>query len=469
MLCIALIFASQDHISRVQNGLLPAYVTQDKIGVGQTIEDRMRFYKCPGLSIALINNGKIEWAKGFGLTESGTKNLVNEKTLFQAGSISKSVSAVGALAMVQRGDLILDEDVNLRLKSWKLPSSEFMKSEKVTLERILNHSAGLTVHGFPGYAVNEPVPTLVQVLNGTAPANSDPILNDMLPGKEWRYSGGGYTIMQQLMIDVAKKQFPVLMKDSVLGKIGMKDSSFEQPLPLNWQERTASGHTSGDQKVPGKWHIYPEMAAAGLWTTPTDLAKFAVEIQNSFLGKSHRILSTDLVKNMLKPRLGDDGLGFFVGGKGDAFQFSHTGRDEGFDSFLFEYPNIGKGIVIMANSNLDNDLMGEIMRSVATEYKWPDYHQKQTIRKKVSGSVLQTYVGKYVFGEVNVSILLRDGEIFASAPDQPELELIAISDTEFATTTSGPKFVFVKDADGLVNQVTIKTDGREIQAKRVKG
>jgi CubicO group peptidase (beta-lactamase class C family) len=241
--------------------------------------------------VAIIDNYKIAWAGAFGVTAPGGTEPVTTSTLFQAGSISKPVAAVGAMWLVEHGKLSLDEDVNKKLKSWKVPENEFTKDQKVTLRRLMSHSAGLTVHGFPGYAVGAPVPTMVQIFNGEKPANTDPIRVDFVPGTKMRYSGGGVTIEQQLVIDVTGRPFPQFMHDTVLSKIGMTDSYYEQPLPPARAAHTATGARANGKAVEGKWHIYPEMAAAGLWTTPTDLAKFAIEIALSKQGKANHVLS----------------------------------------------------------------------------------------------------------------------------------------------------------------------------------
>ena len=238
----------------------------------------MELYHVPGLSIAVIDNFQIAWVKAFGVIESGSATPVTPTTLFQAGSISKPVAAAGALYLVEAGKLALDENVNEKLKTWKVPDNEFTKNQKVTLRRLMSHTAGLTVHGFPGYDVDAPLPTLVQILNGEKPANTPPIRVDLVPGTQVRYSGGGVTIEQLLMMDVSGKPFPALLREIVLDKIGMADSSYEQPLPAPRAAKTASGTDANGKVVHGRWHIYPEMAAAGLWTTPTDLGKFAIEI-----------------------------------------------------------------------------------------------------------------------------------------------------------------------------------------------
>ena len=232
----------------------------------------------------------------------------------------------------------------------------------------MSHTGGLTVHGFPGYDFDAPLP-LVQVLNGEKPANTAPVRVDFIPGTKFRYSGGGVTVEQLLMMDVSGKPFPVLLREAVLDKIGMADSRYEQPLPPTRAAATAGG-TYGDRKpVHGKWHIYPEMAAAGLWTTPTDLAHFAIEIALSKNGKSNRILSQKMTNEMLTPVLEDAGLGFFLD-KQNPGQFGHNGADEGFQALLTMNVETGKGIVIMANSDNGISVGGQLLRSVAREYGW---------------------------------------------------------------------------------------------------
>ena len=264
--------ALDQRIHRVENGLLP-----EEIGKGEsipkwTIAERMTHYNAVGVSVAVIDHYAIQWAKGYGFLDKDSHQPVTTETLFQAGSISKPVAATAALHLVEAGKLSLDEDVNRKLKSWHVPENEFTRQQKVTLRRILSHTAGLTVHGFPGYAVDETIPTLVDILDGKKPANTAAIRVDIMPGTKERYSGGGYTIMQLLVTDVTGEQFPQVVKSLVLDKIGMRHSSYRQPLPPDWAKQAASGYYDNGSPVKGKWHVYPEMAAAGLWTTASDLA-----------------------------------------------------------------------------------------------------------------------------------------------------------------------------------------------------
>jgi CubicO group peptidase (beta-lactamase class C family) len=351
---------------------LPTGQTQPPLEL--TLKQLMDSYKVPGMSVAVIDNYKIAWAKGFGMTEPGGTTPVTTRTLFQAGSISKPVAAVGAMWLVEHGKLLLDEDVNAKLKTWKVPENEFTKEQKVTLRRLMSHSAGLTVHGFPGYAVNEPVPTLVQIFNGEKPANTAPILVDFVPGTQMRYSGGGVTIEQQLMIDVTGKPFPQFMRDTVLSKIGMADSTYEQPLPAARASLTATGTRGNGKPVEGRWHIYPEMAAAGLWTTPTDLAKFAIEIALSKQSKANHVLSQKGVQEMLTPqvknKVGPVGLAFFLGDEKNPDQFGHDGADEGFQALLVMFADSGKGIAVMGNSDAFLRMVPYVVNAVRKARGW---------------------------------------------------------------------------------------------------
>ncbi len=331
----------------------------------------MEKQQIPGLSLAVIQGGKIVKARGYGVTEKGGKTPVTAETLFQAGSVSKSVAAVGALHLVDKGKLSLDEDVNAKLLTWKVPHNELTKEQKVTLRRLLSHTAGLTVHGFPGYARDAQVPTLVQVLDGKKPANTPAIRVDILPGSQWRYSGGGYAVMQKLVIDVTGKPFAEFMQEAVLGPAGMKESTFKQPLPAEKAKLAAAGDYANHTPVHGKWHVYPEMAAAGLWTTPSDLVRFAAAVQGALAGKSTKMLSKRVAQQMVTEEKDHDGLGMFLQGTGKNLRFSHNGRNEGFDTLFVAYAESRRGAAIMINSNENSGSLGRILKAIESEYRWP--------------------------------------------------------------------------------------------------
>ncbi|HEX4948682.1 MAG TPA: serine hydrolase [Blastocatellia bacterium] len=457
-----------DRVQRVENGLLPGVVIKGQVTT-MKLADRMAHYKVPGVSVAVINNGKLEWAKGYGVIEAGSTKPVTTETRFQAASISKPVAATAALALVQQGKLSLDENVNLKLKSWQVPDNEFTKDEKVTLRRLVSHSAGLTVHGFRGYAADEAVPALVQALDGQKPANSAPIRVNVLPGSIWRYSGGGYNVMQQMLIDVTGKPFPTLMQELVLSKIGMKHSTYQQPLPKEWETMAAVGHRANGEVVKGRWHTYPEMAAAGLWTTPSDLARFAIELQQSFQGKSNKVLSQEMVRQMLTKQKGDYGLGLGLGGKEKVTSFSHGGSNEGFKCIMFAYVETGQGAVVMTNGDRGSSLGTEILRAIGREYGWPDQQLNEKTLAPEQPELYPSYVGKYDINGTHATISTQGGQLFLTAAPlgAAPVRLYPTADNRFFILEDNLEVTFVKDAQGVVTEMKVRLGNNPVTAKRM--
>jgi len=318
-----------------------------------------------------MDQGGIAWAKGYGVMDAETGAPVTPETLFQAASISKPVAAMAALRLVEEGVLDLDAPVNEYLKSWKLPENEHTRETPVTLRHLLTHTGGLTVHGFPGYATDETVATTLEVLDGSGPANTDPIRVDTQPGSTWRYSGGGYTVVQQLLEDVTGEPFPILMRRLVLDPAGMTSSSYEQPLAPPRQALAARAHNGDGEPVEGMWHIYPEMAAAGLWTNPTELARLALSVQTAYRGESTQLLSQEMTKRQLTPGQGDYGLGFRISEDGSEGRFSHGGSNRGFKAQFLAFMEDGRGVMVMTNGDGGGRLAAEILEAVAGLYGWP--------------------------------------------------------------------------------------------------
>jgi CubicO group peptidase (beta-lactamase class C family) len=441
--------------------------------IDDVIRAEMARRQIPGLSLAIVDGGKIVKAKAYGVTEKGGKKAMTTDTLLQAGSVSKPVSALAALHLVEAGKLDLDEDVNGKLTSWKVPPSEYARDTKISLRRILSHSAGFNVHGFGGYAMGAPVPTLVQVLNGSAPANSEAIRLDMYPGTDVRYSGGGYTVMQQLLIDVSAKNFPDLLQATVLTPLGMTHSSYTQPLPASRAAQAASGHDGTRRVVAGRWHTYPEMAAAGLWTTPSDLTRFILGLQASLADQADapKVLSASMARQMVTRQVGPAGLGLFINNG----EFGHDRRNEGFDTNLSGTLGSGQGVAIMINSNDNSGMMRRIIEAVASQYKWPGHGQKATAMEKdprkalrIDDKVLDRYTGYYEMGDGSILPLVRkNGRLQSQTDGFPDEDFAALSELHFASTASPAEILFEADTRNQAYALIMNKNGSNRKLDRI--
>ena len=458
----------EERILRIESGLVIERPSWRREPARAPLAERMAHHNVPGVSVAVINNYRIEWARAYGVRDVETSEPVTAKTLFQAGSISKPVTALAVLRLVEEGTLSLDEDVNRYLKKWKVPPNGSWQP-RVTLRQLLSHSAGTTVHGFPGYSRDETIPTLLQVLNGEPPSNTPPVYVDSIPGTHFRYSGGGTCIVQQLLEDVYGKPFPQLMRDLVLDPLDMQRSTFEQPLPENLWDRAATGHFwVRNRPVHGKWHVYPEMAAAGLWTTASDLARFVLLVQQAKAGKPGRLISKEMAEQMLTPQVADNmGLGLFLRGKDGSRQFGHGGEDHGFIASLDAYRDHGLGAVIMTNSYGGERLIQELRRAIAREYAWPDFLPPDRTPADVLPSAYDAYVGEYEFKPGVAWRIARDGDsLTLHANGQPPIPLFPSSETVFYSDVVEVELSFARNDKGQVTEMALKQNGDEIKLGR---
>lgn len=366
---------AEQRIAEVERNLVSTTRSDDRSP--RNITQRMTDARVPGVSVVVINHYQIEWAKGYGLADVADELPVTTNTLFQAGSVSKPVAALAVLRLVEQGVLDLDGDVNQWLKAWKVPENDFTREHPVELRGLLSHTAGLSVQGFSGYAVGTPLPTVPQILDGSKPANSAPVRVFRTPGQGYRYSGGGTTVMQQLLVDVKGRPFPDLLREMVLKPLEMTSSTYQQPLPKELESTAATGYRPSGKAVSGRWHIYPEMAAAGLWSTPSDLARYVIEIQLAYEGKSQKVLSQNMVKQMLTKQAdgldGPIGLGPFVHEAESSRYFEHDGGDDGFVCKFVGYLDRGQGAIVMTNSDTGGRLVREVLNAIAEVYEWPSW------------------------------------------------------------------------------------------------
>ena len=336
-----------------------------------TLEQLMQRFRVPGVSIAVIKDYRIHWARGYGVADVATGRKVDTETLFQAASISKPVTAMAFLTAVRDEKASLDADVNTLLRSWKVPRTAATTDAPVTPRALFSHTSGSDDgFGFPGYDPAAPIPTLVQIIQGEKPSNVGAVVFGRPPFQGQKYSGGGTVIMQLAMTEALGKPFAELMRERVLEPLGMKESTYEQPLPLARDANATRGHNGGGMGMGAKWHVYPEQAPAGLWTTASDLARFAIEIQQSIQGKG-KVLPATLGREMVTPvGVGPYAVGPAVDKRGEGWYFSHGGGNWGFRCDLLAHVRKGYGVVIMTNGDGGGALLGEIEARVAAAYGW---------------------------------------------------------------------------------------------------
>jgi CubicO group peptidase (beta-lactamase class C family) len=296
-----------------------------------------------------------------------------------------------------------------------------------------------------------------------------------VPGSGWKYSGGGYEIIQQLVMDTTRQTFPDFMRMTVLEPLAMNHSTYDQPLPLSLQPEAASGALSDGKEVAGKWHIYPEMMAAGLWTTPSDLARFAIAVMNTTRGLSNPVISAATGRLMLTPQidtgspaLGKDGLGVFLYGTGTSARFGHDGADEGFQAFLIGFYS-GQGLVVMTNSNNGSALAGEISRSVSREYDWSLPKPQTRRRINVDPALLNRYVGRYRFSDDITASVTREGpHLYFQQEPLPRTELYATTDQQYFSLDSPGQFTFRVEGNSNASGLTIHAFGSDFSGTRTE-
>ncbi|MGB6603604.1 MAG: serine hydrolase domain-containing protein [Steroidobacteraceae bacterium] len=458
--------ALADRVQLVETGLLPITATKGHLGAHASIADRMRAYGVEGLSVAVIDGGRIAWAKGYGFAHAGTRRPVTPETLFQAASISKPVTTVGALLLVEHGKVGLDADVNRYLREWKISANALTATHPVTLRTLLDHSSGITDYAGPNYKPGESVPTLLQTLR----AHAAEIRVASVPGKEYRYSGMGFVVLQELMEEVTGKPLATYMQSAVLAPLGMTHSTFEEPLSRRWLRFAATGYYAGGEPLPGDYRLGPELAVAGLWTTPSDLARFIITLQEAYAGGRCGLLTPEMARQMLSVQIAYRGLGVVLSGDGDDTRFGHDGFNEGFESTFAAYVHHGQGAVVMANSGFSYMLIKEIIASIARAYRWPHYQATnqwpptaKIAQQEVTAmpqDMLSAAAGEYTLGDhTRITLFARGDRLFLRWPGNGDAEVFHTPDGSYFCPPltfwelGDPRLRFLLDASGKVQEI----------------
>lgn len=453
-------------IERFESELKPRYGTSSEAPPKWSLRDRMAFHKVPALSIAVAIDGEVVWAKAYGEMKKGSDKTVDTDTLFQAASLSKPIASLAALTLVSSGKLKLDMPVNNALKSWQLPENELTRENSVTLRHLLSHRAGTTIHGFRGYQPSDDIPNSKQIVQGAAPANTEAVIVNQLPGSAYRYSGGGFQVVQLLLEDVTQMDYAKWVHRSVFVPLSLSRSNFVYPQP---DKNSAIGHVGPQSEpIPGSGYIYPELAAAGLWTTPTELVTLGSALAKDRAG-ANLLLPKNLIKQLIPDSANEAGLGFGLNNDGDGVAFVHNGHNPGFSARWINYADGRASVAVLTNSDSGGELIREVLSALGNVYGWKQdaYVERDTIAFNLSWA--QAVVGDYYFdpsdSESAVTIWVEDNKLWIEGALTDRTRLYPISTHRFFIA-SGLNMTFVNDHDGHPDVLDIEGELQLVKSDR---
>lgn len=460
---------AKKRIEAVEKGLLEAVSIKGLKTKAKTIQEQMQYFRVPGVSIAVMDNFSIVWAKGYGSKQQGIVDPVSPETLFQAGTLTMALTAAGVLKAADSGLIDLDGDINSYLKSWLLRSQAEAGGGRITPLNLLLHTAGISDQAYSGYPEGHELPDLPAILNGEKPASTPLVWRRWPIGKEPRFSQPGYLILQKIITDTSGLDFVSYMDKNLLGPAEMAHSLFAARLPDDIRFQAASGHKREGEPQQGKWRGHPELAVSGLWTTASDLARFALALISDARGQTSTILSPASARRMLTPQLYNQGIAFSVDDSRDNLNFHLRGSAEGFRTFLVAYPATGRGAVILANSDNGQYLIEEILRALAAAYGWPHFRPQEKTLLRLDPSVYTRFVGRY---EVNPDYILtithEDYYLIIQPTGQSPTRFYVENPSTFFSTSPHIQIQFFKDAAGNVDRLILRQAGNDIEAKKIQ-
>lgn len=447
-------------VDQVADNLRPDIILEGD--TAQKLAERMIHYRTPGVSFAVIDDYALTGAATYGKITAEQPGEVTEETRFQAASISKLVNAVGVMRLVETGRLDLDQDVNRLLTSWQIPPSPKYPEAVITVRMLLSHTAGLSAHGFGGYASPDGLPSAVEVVDKSRGVNSEKVRIVQQPGVSFRYSGGGTTVIQLIIEDLTGKPYTEYMQEAVLAPLGMS-KSFYSVDQKGKEGLLATAHSANGKPLKNKYQHYPESAAAGLWTTPTDLSKLMIDLMLALKGETGKLLRTATVEAMFVPPVEgeNNALGLFLRSKGDQVYFEHGGSNEGFKANFVGNASTGQGAVVMINAE-QYDLIPEVVNAVASVFDWPEWFGPNSTLPdvEIDKSAWKGYEGHYVSEADETKVLnfnVKKGRLRISRPKEWTLDLIPVSQRKYLVKGATPAVTVKFLADGRLEVVQGKT------------
>ena len=443
----------QHRIHKVENNLRPLVLSP---GASLwNLEKQMQQYNIPGLSVAVIHNYKIDWAKGYGVTGNTESPEITERTAFQAASMSKFVNAVAMLNLIEQKNLSLDEDINTYLTSWKFTYHKKYDETPIRIRQLLSHTAGLSIHGFAGYKNANKLPSIIEILEGNKPANSDRVEQLFASQTKFKYSGGGTTIAQLILTDQSNTSYENFLNKNIFQPLGMSNSFYSIESD-RYPRDMAYGHAENGDVLKNQYNLYPESAAAGLWTTPTDLAKFIIDIQLSLASGKGKILSQQSTSALIKPSLenSNSALGLFTEYENGTLYLQHSGSNEGFRGKFYFSGEHGNGVVILINGT-NTKIIEEIIRSVAYVYQWTGFKSFEAKEElNLNDLDLEKYTGTYILDDRAVHVILKKGKLILKEKGKWSSGLTPLTNSKFVVDIVKPRATieFITSTDGTVSK-----------------
>lgn len=467
------------------HGLRPGTAVLGAAPPRWSITERLAHYKVPGAAIAVVRNGQVVYAAGFGVRQAGTHDAVDADTVFSVGSVSKMGTAATALKLVAAGKVSLEEDIDPRLRRWHVPADAQGQQAPINLRMLLSHTAGFNVHGFQDYQPAERLPTLLQTLEGQPPAKNEAIRLIHAPGQQVDYSGGGYTVVQLAIEDLTGTPFADVARREVFAPLGMSRSTYQNPLPARYGN-VAHAHDSKGQAeaLPRGWQSFPEQAASGLWTSANDMGLFVAALLRSIRTQQGWLPQPLALQMVSEVAPAGRGLGPELAGAGASRRFFHNGSNDSYHAGIEGYPESGDGFVILTNGDNGSALRGEIRNALSDAL---GHNAKPLIRTLDPALLVDSYArfsGRFVlddtlpmdvrsgladwFEAATLDVQTVDAGLQLRLPgrDAP-VALLPLTPVRFLAGSAGAELLFHRGGDGRVQALSVIAEGARAYYRRV--
>ena len=403
-----------------------------------SVPDAMELYGLQGLSVVVFEDYQIAWSKSWGVKDAKTREEVDLTTAFSTASISKPITATLFVLLEEKGLIDLDAPVSGYLKRWNLPKTEFSKTTAITLKHLLSHTAGTTQHGFDDFYEGDELPSLSQSLDGDIPGN-DAIEFQTEPGTTWSYSGGGYVIAQMAMEDHLGEPLAELAREHLFGPLGLKNTTMTQPHETGFPTNAAKAHNRRGRVIDTGLPITPQVAPSGMWSTPSDMTKFMIEMQNALRSSNNSVISHDVATKVTDIVTTKGHRGWSMGwerrkGYANHEWFSHGGANTGTGGYIMATMEGGNGMVLFGNSDANNrePVLEELRNYILDTQGWHvplDRSEEQPLPEGLT----ETIVGKYEddWG-YEIEIIVSNQQLFQKGLSRNlESELVYVGDNTF--------------------------------------